>query len=263
MIQTEDSVEILEVPGQAEGESGSETIGFSTFGAQRINDAQKRRGRPLQSLVAFNTGLMAPAAYTLPTPVAYWGNFITLFDGTIVGGSRLDGLGSATIGWSDIVTLPTAPYPTLAPPVPGNPRCHTRGGKLLPYGNDIASYSSAMVGAAGYLGIDFFFQTSMTNVNFNIIFKTTGFVTDNLALVINKVPQTAYAGGVPVGFQGGFIRARRRPEGYFPGEDGIQIFCRPNSAWLGVDPGWISPVGIAGVANNNDCSIIFNTQIIP
>lgn len=263
MIQTEDSVEILEVPGQAEGESGSETIGFSTFGSQRVNDAQKRRGRPLQTLVAFNTGLMAPAAFTLPTPVAYWGNFMTLFDGTIVGGSRLDGLGSSNIGWSNIAALPTAAYPTLAPPVPGNPRCYTRGGKLLPYGSDISSYSSAIVGSPGNLGIDFFFQTSMTNVNFNIIFRTSGLTTANLALVVNKVPQNTYASGLPVGFFGGFILARRRPEGYFPGEDGIQVICRPTSAWLGVDPGWVSPVGISGVANNNDCSIIFDTQITP
>lgn len=261
MTQTEDSVEILEAPGQAEGESGAETIGFSTFGAQRINDAQKRRGRPLQSLIAFNTGLMVPAAYTIPTPVAYWGNFMTLFDGTIIGGSRLDGLGSTTIGWSSISALPTAAFPTLAPPVPGNPRCYTRGGKLEPYGKEISTYSTAMVGLAGNVGIDFFFQTSMTNVNFNVIYRASGITQANLPLVINKVPQTAYAAGIAVGL-GGYIRARPRPEGYSPGENGIQLLIRPLSAWLGTDPGWQSALAV-GSPITNDCSIIFNTQITP
>ena len=72
MIQTDDSVEILPL----EGESGLEAVGFT----QR-NDVTRTRARPTNTIFWFNRTNFAAQATAGQPPVAYWGHFMTLFDG--------------------------------------------------------------------------------------------------------------------------------------------------------------------------------------
>jgi len=234
MIQTEDSVQILEVPGQAEGESGSETIGFSTFGAQRINDAQKRRARPTSTRFWFNAATN-PAQATFPKPPpAYWGNFISLFDGTIVAGTRLDGVG---INWAT-GSIITNPIQTCWSDGSGT-RTAPGSGAILP-----AVYTSNVIGAkGGLIGLDVFFRTSVTNFNcaVNYISATGGAF--GVSVVVNKIPNI----GV---FAGGIVITKSRPEGYSAGESGVQVFFSPPSATtIGSTPaGFVDPT-LVGVPN--------------
>jgi len=251
MIQTEDSVEILEVPGQAEGESGSETIGFSTFGSQRVNDAQKRRGRPTSTRFKFNgTANAAQATFPQPPP-AYWGNFITLFDGTIVAGTRLDGVG---INWAT-GTIPANPIQSCWSDGSGTRTTPTTGVQLP------ALYTSNVIGAkGGLIGLDVFFRTSLTNFNCAVSYVPATGATMGVSVVTNKVPNIGVL--VP-----GIVVTRRRPEGYIAGEDGVQVFIAPPSAsTFAVAPaGFVDPslVGVPNFALVNDGFNSIGTGITP
>ena len=218
MIATEDTVEIL----TQEGESGLETVGFS--GATTL-DIQKRRARPTATTFLYNATITGAIAGVYPLPVAYWGNFITLFDGTIVGGTRLDGTG---VGWTN--AFPSA-YASFSQGDSGNTGLPTLG--PMP-----RSYTYNTMGAKGSnAGIDIFFQTSMTDVDFRLQWVTTTFAFQTTNLVLSNVPQIGNL--VP-----GIISTRRRPEGYNAGEDGVQVFFRPPIAANFVPPNFVDPTTV-------------------
>ena len=222
MIPTEDSVEIL----PAEGESGQEVVGFSSFGAQRINDAQKRRSRPTNTIFWYNRTNFAAQATAGQPPVAYWGHFMTLFDGTIIAGTRLDGQGTcwSTAGASAQSSITSGVGTEVVP---------TTGQTIPP------SYTSNFLGAKGSLiGIDVFFRTTATNVNIGVTLVIAGVAT-GAVVVAAKVPQIGT-------FLGGNLITRQRPEGYFSGESGVQMFIRPPTAATIIPPGFVDPV-VVGV----------------
>jgi len=237
MIETEDSLEILEVPGQAEGESGSETIGFSTFGAQRINDAQKRRARPTSVYMQWNFGSLV-AMRTMPTPVAYWGTFVTDFSGKILAGARNDGLGSTTSGWA---TTPGFSPANLS-------YSNGSGGNL-----SLPTLSYNTLGLPGSLcGFDIFMDTTQTDIDISLFYFNpyfpagVGSIT-SINLAVNKVPLIGqyYMPSQPAG-QAPFLIIRRRPEGYLPNEDGAQVFLSLPYADDVYPAGFIDPA-VAGV----------------
>lgn len=235
MIQTEDSVEILEVPGQAEGESGAETTGFSTFGAQRINDAQKRRCRPTNISFQWNNSGFA-AQRVMPTPVAYWGTFITSFDGTILAGSRNDGLGSTTRGW--------AATPGLSPP--NLSYSDGTGGNV-----GVPIVTNQVLGLPGSrCGFDMFINTTKTNIDARIFYFNPYFPpgvggTTSINIIVGKVPQIGefFMPNQPPG-TAPFLIIRRRPEGYFAGEDGAQVFLSFPYASEPRPAGFIDPTSV-------------------
>jgi hypothetical protein len=224
MIATEDTAEIL----TQEGESGLETVGFS--GATTL-DIQKRRGRPTNSGMFYNWTNTLVISSVYPLPVAYWGNFATLFDGTIVAGTRLDGQG---IGFAGFIGSFMRCFAdglgggVITPPQPSN---------YLP-----PTYTFNTQGIKGSLaGIDVFFRTSMTDVNVFIQYLSPpvafpiGF--NIIPIVVNKVPQIGNL--VP-----GIVVTKRRPEGYSAGEDGVQVFFNPIMASPTIPPGFIDPATV-------------------
>lgn len=248
MIETEDSVAILEAPGQAEGESGSETIGFSTFGSQRINDAQKRRTRPCSLEFQWNYTGLAPQRVT-PIPPAYWGTFITTFDGKILAGARNDGLGATYAQWSSLFTGDFN----------GRWSDGTGGNVGVP------TYAFTTLGLAGArCGVDIFIDTLQTNVNVNL-FYTNPYIfpaPPSLPIVVNKVPQIgSYTmPGAPVGTPP-FVIVRRRPEGYSTNEDGAQVFISIPYASTAVPAGFVNPASVGVI--DNGFGTFFSTSITP
>ena len=215
MIATEDTAEIL----TQEGESGLETVGFS--GATTL-DIQKRRGRPTTTIFTYNLTVTAAIQNVYPLPVAYWGNFITLFDGTIVGGTRLDGQG---IGWANNLASAYSSFATGTGGNTGFPDNKTLG----------ATYTYNTIGAKGSsAGIDIFFKKSMIDASFTLQWLAADLSTQTTSLVIGIVPQLGNL--VP-----GVITTRRRPEGYNPGEDGLQVFFQPQVAANTIPTGFVDP----------------------
>ena len=235
MIATEDTAEIL----TQEGESGLETVGFS--GATTL-DIQKRRGRPTATTILYNSTNTILLRNVYPLPVAYWGNFITIFDGTIVAGTRLDGQG---VGFTNGLGFIYRSLSTGDFGLSGNPQF-----KPLP-----PSYTYNTVGLKGSnAGVDIFFRTSMSGVDVNLSWVTSaGAVTFN-AIIAAKVPQIGNL--VP-----GVITTRRRPEGYSPGEDGVQVFFRPPCAADAVPSGFVDPSSV-GVPKNAAVDAGFNTFVM-
>lgn len=229
MIQTEDSLDILESPSQAEGESGLETVGFTTFGGQRINDSQKKQTRPCSLSFGWNFSGNA-AQLVRPLPAPYWGTFITAFDGTILAGARLDGAGSASVGWGPIFPLAGSRY---SDGIGGN--------------TGIASLAFKVQGLSGSLcGFDIFINTLQTIVNCGLSYwnpytAALGYID----LVLAKVPQLGEftMAGAPAGTPP-FLIVRRRPEGYNPNEDGAQIFCALPYATAIPPAGFIFPATV-------------------
>ena len=224
MIATEDTAEIL----TQEGESGLETVGFS--GATTL-DIQKRRGRPTNSGMYYNFTTTLAHSEVYPLPVGYWGNFATLFDGTIVAGTRLDGQGLGFGGSS------VSPTKCFANGLGGGVTTPPKPPDYLP-----PTYTFNTQGVKGSLaGIDVFFQTSMTNVNVFIQYLSPpvafpiGF--NIIPIVVNKVPQIGNL--VP-----GIVVTKRRPEGYSAGEDGVQVFFNPIMASTTIPPGFIDPATV-------------------
>jgi hypothetical protein len=248
MTQTEDVADVL----QAEGESGLETVGFS---GATVPEVQRRRARPCQSVAFFNLTPNAPSQTVMPTPVAYWGNFVTTFDGTVIAGAKGDGLGSANIGWTAYTPAYFPALPTLFTPTPGNPTSYCLNGILQPYGTQISSYQGATIGAPGNVGLDFFFKTSMASVTMIASLWVNG-LSQNYQVVFNNVPQSINASGVY-----GSIIARPRPEGYAPGENGVQLLISP-TAWAGTSPGWADSF-VTGVPANNSASLSLVTLLTP
>ena len=225
MIPTEDTATI---PPQSEGESGSETVGFVTYLSEIMHDVQKRRARPTNTLLFYNRCSVLAQASTPNPPVAYWGNFMTLFDGTIIAGTRLDGLGTC------FATAPASPGACL---VDGT------GTKTLPFSTRKLPpiYTTNLAGKTGLPGIDVFFRTSMTNVNVTVqwVKDATGAISTFKA-VNNKNPQYTITQT---------LVARKRPEGYSTGENGVQLFFRPPVATVAVPPGFVNPA-LVGVPSN-------------
>lgn len=235
MIATEDTAEIL----TQEGESGLDTVGFS--GANTL-DIQKRRGRPTSTTFFFNTTVTPAIQNVYPLPVAYWGNFITLFDGTIVGGTRLDGQG---IGWANTVG---SPFLSKADGVSGNTG--------IPASATIPpTYTFNTVGLKGSnAGIDIFFRTSMTSVSVTLRRVDLTLSVVNTPIVVGGVPQIGNL--VP-----GVITTRRRPEGYISGEDGVQIFFRPQICGSVVPPGFVDPATV-GLLSSPLVDVFGNVRLI-
>lgn len=232
MIATEDTAEIL----TQEGESGLETVGFS--GATTL-DIQKRRARPTSTLIVYNWTGTAAISGVYPLPVAYWGNFATLFDGTIVAGTRLDGQG---VGFANFFIAATSCY---ADGTGGSIVVPPRPNYMPP------SYTTNTAGLKGSnAGIDVFFQTSMTDVDVNVFYILPGGAIGGATVVNNKVPIIGNL--VP-----GVITTRRRPEGYNPGEDGVQIFFRPPTATNAIPAGFVDPATV-GVPQNGLVDAGFN-----
>jgi len=207
-------------PPSTEGESGLETIGFET---SKISESRRVIMRPTSTQVWFNKTNSGTQATGIQPAPAYWGNFITLFDGTIVGGTRLDGVG---IGWA--VNFGDAN------------RCSARGngGTTPPPQNKTlpAQYTFNTVGAKGSnVGIDIFFRKSMTNVTVTV--DTVGGV--SIFAVIANNP--AYADWYPLGSP---IITRPRPEGYQSGEDGVQILWNPKTAEAVPPAGFVNPAAV-------------------
>lgn len=219
MTQTEDVADVL----QAEGESGLETVGFS---GATVPEVQKRRARPTNTLIFFNWTTTPAINGVYPVPAPYWGNFATLFDGTIIAGTRLDGQG---IGFAGNIGVAT--------------RCVADGltGKCFnPVLNNYTppQYTSNVVGAkGGVVGIDVFFRTSMTNVNVYITYCTTAGAAQVVTIVNNKVPVIGSL--VP-----GIVETKQRPEGYFSGENGVQVFFNPPCAATNIPAGFIDPSSV-------------------
>jgi len=231
MIETEDSLEILEAPGQAEGESGSETIGFSTFGAQRINDAQKRRARPTSVTFVWNRALV-PGQLTLPTSPSYWGTFITTFDGVVLAGARNDGLGAAT-GWTTgNIIDPATKYSDGA------------GGSA-----SIPTLTNSVIGLPGNrCGFDIFINTLQLNVTTQLDYRNPYTATNtSIIIVAGKIPQIGQytMAGAPAGTPP-FLIVRRRPEGYLANEDGAQVFLTLPYANIIFPAGFVNPA-VVGV----------------
>lgn len=228
MIATEDTVEIL----TQEGESGLDTVGFS--GVNTL-DIQKRRGRPTNTIFTYNLTVTAAIQDIYPLPVAYWGNFITLFDGTIVGGTRLDGQG---IGWGSSLGSPFSTWASGTTGRPGFPSV-----KPIP-----VEYTYNTVGVKGSnAGIDIFFRTSMTDATFGLQWVAADLTTQNTPLVVFGVPQIGSL--VP-----GIITTKRRPEGYNTGENGVQVFFQPQVATDGIPAGFVSPA-LVGVPSTNSVDL--------
>jgi len=219
MIATEDTVEIL----TQEGESGLETVGFS--GATTL-DIQKRRARPTSTYMYYNWTSTGAINNVYPVPVPYWGNFATLFDGTIVAGTRLDGQGIGFAGTSFFAAICYSDGTGGSVTVPPRPN-------YLP-----PSYTYNTVGAKGSkVGVDVFFQTSMTNVNAFISYISPGPVINTIPIVVNKVPQIGNL--VP-----GIVVTRVRAEGYNAGENGVQVFFSPIVASTLIPAGFIDPATV-------------------
>lgn len=242
MIQTEDAVEVL----QAEGESGAETVGFSTFGAQRINDAQKRRCRPTSLRIAWNATFNAPQIAN-PTPPQYWGTFITLFDGTIIAGARNDGAGSTNVRWEQNSL--------------NYKRSDGAGGNV-----GFATLASIVAGLPGGLcGFDVFIKTTQTDVVCYLdYYNPYTTLTAQLDIVTGKIPQIGQytMAGAPAGSPP-FAIIRRRPEGYFPNEDGAQVFLTLPyaSSNFPIPAGFVNPATVGVPFTTYDTRIV--TNIIP
>lgn len=225
MIATEDTVEIL----AQEGESGSETVGFS--GATTL-DIQKRRGRPTNTGMLYNLTNTIALVGVYPVPIAYWGNFATLFDETIVAGTRLDGQG---IGFSGVFG---SNWDCYANGLGGSVNTPPRPNYLPP------TYTFNTIGNKGTTaGLDIFFQTSMSNVNVSINYIATGGgLSLSVPIIVNKVPQIGVLAA-------GVVVTKERPQGYNPGENGVQVFFNTIVASTLIPPGFVNP-GAVGVPNN-------------
>lgn len=240
MIQTEDAVEVL----QAEGESGAETVGFSTFGAQRINDAQKRRCRPTSVVFVWNKTTI-PAQLTMPTPAAYWGTFITTFDGTVLAGARNDGVGAATAGWASGNLFDPA----------------TRYSDGLGGSTSLGTLTGTTLGLpAGRCGFDIFINLFETDVTSSLEYWNpyTNAVLSQ-PLIVGKAPQIQQftMAGAPAGTPP-FLIVRRRPEGYQANEDGAQVFITLPYASLAVPAGFVNPLAVGVPANAFDTKVSVN-----
>ena len=86
------------------------------------------------------------------------------------------------------------------------------------------------------MGIDIFFRTTATNVNVGVTLVIGGVAT-GAVVVAAKVPQIGT-------FLSGNLITRQRPEGYFSGESGVQLFMKPPTAATIIPPGFVDPVAV-------------------
>lgn len=246
MIATEDAVFIPEPPSQAEGESGAETVGFTAFGSQRNTDAQKRRCRPTSVELQWNYTTVVPQRGN-PVPPAYWGTFITAFDGTVLAGSRNDGVGATTAPWSGL------------PPDPARRFSDGAGGNV-----GLATTSYNVIGQPNNVGFDIFINLLHTSVNVTIDYRNfyLGGLPFSNTIVLNSVPQVgSYSmAGQPASIAP-FLIVRRRPEGYLPNEDGAQVFLNLPYATTPYPAGFVDPA-LVGVPITVVPSFL-RTNIIP
>ena len=221
MIAQEDSADIL----LAEGESGGDTIGFAGVGNSL--EMQQKKTRPFYTEIIFNVSDNVAQQDTFPLPAAYWGNFITSFDGTILAGQRLDGIGTGFC--PSFFSAYSSVYSNSATSGsnPNNVRIGNQPGVKI-----AKCYPNTCFGASGAIGLDIFFRKSLTDFNAFVRFRkdfSPGF--REIKVVNNKIPQII---NIPPAFGSGTAQSavytRTRPEGYSSGEDGIQVFYQPGWA---------------------------------
>lgn len=222
MTQTEEAVTARRpsAPLYVEPESGQEAGGFESVLSdllnQRNTESQRKRARPTSVDFQWNFGAL-PAQRGLPTPPAYWGTFITTFDGTVLAGARNDGLGSLTAGWA-----------AASPVDPDGKYSNGAGGNT-----SIITTTNVITGLSGALcGFDIFLDTTQTNIDvFLVTYNPHTALTQSFPLVLNKVPQIgSYKLNAQPLSDSPVLIIRRRPEGYKPNEDGAQVFFRPSYA---------------------------------
>ena len=221
MIAQEDSADIL----LAEGESGGDTVGYANVAVGL--ETQHKRTRPFYTEIIFNVSDNVAQQNTFPLPVAYWGNFITSFDGNILAGQRLDGLGTGFC--PAFFNAYSSVYSNSA--TSGSNTNNVRIGNQ-PGVKISKCYPNTCFGASGFIGLDIFFRKSLTDFNAFVRFrKDTAPGFQEYKVVNNKIPQIINI--APFGGSGlaqSAVYTRRRPEGYGPGEDGIQVFYQPGWA---------------------------------
>lgn len=250
MIEQGDNIVLLESPQQAEGESGLETTGFSSFGfggsGQGTETSLVRKAaRPTSVDFQWNyTGVVAQRGN--PVPAAYWGTFITAFDGTILAGARNDGLGATTAPWSGF-----APDP--------NVRTSDGAGGTTGLG----TISSNVIGRPYSVGFDIFIDLLQTDVDINLNYYNpyTG-IPATSAIVINKVPQVGqYSMALQPPTIAPFLIVRRRPEGYLSNEDGAQVFLSLPYASTTFPAGFVNPAAVGVPATGFLTRLL--TNIVP
>lgn len=251
----------LFLPG-AEGESGLEipiTIGQMSVGGGSTGDSS--------TLIA-GTSLQAGEVYfnytanplMVANPANYAGTFMTDFEGTLLAGRRLDGV---------VPPPPATPWSNSLP-------YNLAAGSVAKTGldTDIKIFSGASLGIEniyspnGGIGLDIFFTPSawppgdQLNVNiinlpainfgvfpsFTLIFNSTPYIWNN-----EQITAPGYSNQTNPNAP---IKTRPRPEGYNPGESGLQIFWSQLGAVtpqpapypvLGLFPYYQSAAGSVGV----------------